>query len=227
MRERLVTHFVFAVALLFVIPSAALGQNSSASRDGHAATRDRIAALARTLHADIGIRPEDAVRQLSTATRVAAQVEREVDNYVSTLEAVSVDANAILAGLKDVLTPLGEFTATSLFASIWKPESVRPEVRCNFSPLSPQLAPLPFERSLIVASGFTKGSIKALSRCGRIARRTVTSRWSMPLAAISKTMHSSQQESCIRSHQVRAIRPGTRGSSCGGRSSRQTGRTFA
>lgn len=132
---------------------------------------------------------------------MAAQVEREVDNYVSTLEAVSVDANAILADLKDVLTPLGEFTATSLFASIWKPESVRPEVRCNFSPLSPQLAPLPFERSLIVAFGIYK-EFNQSSVTLRAYRAT-----NGHFALVDATVHDFENYSRLSTRELHSSRP--------------------
>src|SRR5690349_21943198 len=79
----MITALESLIVLLFILPAAALGQNSSLSRDGHAASRDRITTFARTLRQNIGIHPEDAVRQMSIASRVVVGVEREVDRYVS------------------------------------------------------------------------------------------------------------------------------------------------
>ena len=90
------------------------------------------------LRSDIGMRSEYYGRQISLANRTAVQIEREVDSYVSTLDATKVDANAALASLRDVLTPLGEFTEESLFVSIWKPASVPPNIGCKYSTLSPR-----------------------------------------------------------------------------------------
>jgi hypothetical protein len=87
---------------------------------------------------------------------VVAQVEREIDSYVSTLDATKVDANAVVVGLKDVLMPLGEFTEESLFASIWKPDSVPPEIGCKYSRVSPRNARRRSERSLILVFGIYK-----------------------------------------------------------------------
>jgi hypothetical protein len=149
---------LFAIALLVAFPAIGLGQNSSAAREERVESpRDRIATLARTLRADVGLRPDDVERQLSTATRAAGQVEREVDRYVSTLDATKVDANAVLVGLKDVLMPLGDFTEESLFVSIWRPDSVPPQVHCNSSGSSQRNAQLLSQRSLIVALGIYKG----------------------------------------------------------------------
>ncbi|HET9830740.1 MAG TPA: hypothetical protein VFP91_03500 [Vicinamibacterales bacterium] len=203
----MLTALVPMIVLLLGFPAAAFGQSSSASRDRHAASRDRIAALARTLRQDIGIHPEDAERQLSIASRTVVEVEHEVDRYLSTLDAMKADANSVLVDLKDVLKPLGEFTEKSLFASIWQRDSVPPGVRCNYSP---RTAPLPLERSLIVAFGVYK-EFNQSSMTSR-AYRAVNGRFTFVDAANSdfenyaelstRELHSFRSSSCDPARQA-------------------------